>query len=75
MVLEMMKRAMPGPDSLFRKKVRQPVSITLTRQHHRKLKAAIERLGLSRSDVIGLLIDLHADGARVPADLVVAAKE
>ena len=67
----MPKRALPGPDSLFRNKIRKPVSITLTRRHHAKLKAAIERLDLSRSDVIGLLIDLHADGVRVPADLVI----
>jgi hypothetical protein len=30
----------------------------------------MERLQLSRSDVVGLLIDLHADGVRVPADLL-----
>jgi antitoxin component of RelBE/YafQ-DinJ toxin-antitoxin module len=67
----MAKRAMPGPDSLFRRKVRQPVSITLTRRHHQKLKAAQERLGLSRSDVLGLLVDLYADSVRIPHDLVV----
>jgi hypothetical protein len=71
MILEMPKRAMPGAKSLFRRKVRQPVSITLTKAHHRKLRAAMDRLGLSRSDVVGLLIDLHADGLRVPHDLVV----
>lgn len=67
----MTKRALPGPDSLFRNKIRKPVSITLTRRHHHKLNAAMERLDLSRSDVIGLLIDVHADGVRVPADLIV----
>jgi antitoxin component of RelBE/YafQ-DinJ toxin-antitoxin module len=51
--------------------VRQPVSITLTRRHHQKLKAAQERLGLSRSDVLGLLVDLYADSVRIPHDLVV----
>lgn len=66
----MPKRLMPGPDSLFRRKVRQPVSVTLTRRHHAKLKAAMGRLRLSRSDLIGLLIDVHADSLRVPADLV-----
>jgi hypothetical protein len=55
---------------LFRNKIRKPVSITLTRRHHRKVKAAMERLDLSRSDVIGLLVDVHADSLRVPADLV-----
>jgi hypothetical protein len=66
----MPKRALTGPVSLFRKKVRQPVSITLTKRHHAKLRAAMDRLDLSRSDVIGLLIDVHADGVRVPADLL-----
>lgn len=66
----MTKRSLPGPDALFRNKVRKPVSITLTRQHHTQLAAAMERLDLSRSDVIGLLIDVHADGLRVPADLL-----
>ena len=65
------KRAISGPPSLFRHKVRQPVTLTLTKKHHAKLKAAMERLDLSRSDVIGLLIDVHADSLRVPADLVV----
>jgi hypothetical protein len=67
----MKKRRLSGPTSLFRHKVRQPVSITLTRAHHEKLRGAMERLNLSRNDVIGLLIDVHADGLRVPADLVV----
>jgi hypothetical protein len=66
----MAKRALTGPDALFRKKVRQPISITLTKRHHAKLRAAMERLELSRSDLIALLIDLHADGVRIPADLV-----
>jgi hypothetical protein len=67
----MEKRGLSGPTSLFRHKVRQPVSITLTKAHHEKLRAAMERLNLSRSDVIGLLVDVHADSLRVPADLVV----
>jgi hypothetical protein len=64
------KRALSGPPALFRRKVRQPVTLTLTKKHHAKLKAAMERLDLSRSDLVGLLIDLHADSVRVPADLV-----
>lgn len=71
----MPKRALSGPDALFRKKIRQPVSVTLTKRHHAKLRAAMERLDLSRSDVVGLLIDLHADGVRVPADLLQDADE
>jgi hypothetical protein len=66
----MSKRALSGPPALFRRKVRKPVTLTLTRKHHAKLKAAMERLDLSRSDVIGLLIDVHADSLRVPADLI-----
>jgi len=30
----------------------------------------MKRLNLSRSDLIGLLVDVHADSIRVPADLV-----
>lgn len=67
----MAKRALPGPDSLFRNKIRRPVSVTLTRRHHDTLESAMKRLNLSRSDVIGLLIDVHADSVRVPADLVI----
>jgi hypothetical protein len=69
------KRALSGPPALFRRKVRKPITLTLTRQHHARLKAAMERLGLSRSDVIGLLIELHAESVRVPADLVVDDQE
>jgi hypothetical protein len=71
----MAKNQLPGPNALFRNKIRQPVSITLTRRHHRKVNAAMERLSLSRSDVIGLLIDVHADSLRVPADLVIENDE
>ncbi len=66
----MAKRLLPGPKSLFRGKVRQPLSITLTRRHGAKLKAAMRRLDLSRSDVVGLCLDLYADALRVPADLI-----
>lgn len=51
----------PGPVSLFRGKVRAPVSLTLTREHHDKVNAAVERLKLTRADVIALLIDKYAD--------------
>lgn len=50
----------PGPASLFRGKVRKPVSVTLTLVHHRKVTKAMKRIGLSRSDLIALLIDKHA---------------
>ena len=50
----------PGPLSLFRFKVREPVSLTLTKKHHELVKEAMARLHLTRADVIGLLIDRHA---------------
>ena len=47
----------PGPLSLFRMKVREPVSLTLTKEHHEKCKLAMAKLGITRADLIGLLID------------------
>ena len=52
---------LPGKASLFRHKVRAPVSITLTREHHAKVRKSMKRLGLTRADLIGLLIEKHAD--------------
>jgi hypothetical protein len=49
-----------GRPSLFRGKIRQPVSITLTREHHARVEQAMLRLGLTRSDLIGLLIEKYA---------------
>jgi hypothetical protein len=51
----------PGPVSLFRGKVRKPVTLTLIAEHHIKVNRAMRRLRLSRADVIGLLIEKHAD--------------
>jgi hypothetical protein len=51
----------PGPASLFRGKIRAPVSLTLTPAHHLKVQQNKQRLGLSRSDLIGLLIENHAN--------------
>lgn len=51
----------PGPVSLFRRKVRKPVTLTLTPEHHIKVNAAMRRLKVSRADVIALLIDQYAD--------------
>ncbi len=53
--------APPGPVSLFRGKVRKPVTLTLTKPHHDKVDKAQTRLDLTRADVIGLLIELYAD--------------
>ena len=55
------KKKRLGPPSPFRGKVRKPVSVTLTPEHHRKLTKAMRRVGLSRADLIALLIDKHAD--------------
>lgn len=46
---------------MFRGKVRAPVSLTLTPAHHAKVQQAMKRLGLTRADVIALLIDRHAE--------------
>lgn len=50
-----------GPVSLFRGKIRAPVSITLTPEHHYKVDRNMRRLGLTRADLIGLLIEKYAD--------------
>jgi hypothetical protein len=55
----------PGRKSLFRNKIRNPVSITLTDYHHNKVNKAKVRLGLTRADVIGLLIDRYADSVTI----------
>ena len=47
----------PGPLSLFRFKVREPVSLTLTKAHHEKAKLAMEKLGITRADLVGLLLE------------------
>ena len=46
---------------MFRGKIRKPVSLTLTPEHHRKVTKRRGELGLSRADFIGLLIDKYAD--------------
>jgi hypothetical protein len=61
--------ALSGPLSLFRNKIRAPVSITLTARHHRMVNAAMARLGLTRADLLGLLIEKHADVVELPRDL------
>ncbi len=55
------KTSMTGKASLFRNKVRTPVSLTLTKEHHMKVGRAMKRLGLSRADLIALLVDRYAD--------------
>lgn len=60
--------SLPGPRALFRGKVRAPVSITLTPEHHRRVNEAMQRLNLTRAEVIALLIELGAD-ALMPYDV------
>jgi len=56
---------LPGQVSLFRGKVRAPVSITLTPEHHAKVNRNMRRLGVTRADLIGLLIEKYADGVKI----------
>lgn len=55
----------PGPVSLFRRKIRKPVTLTLTPEHHVMVNAAMRRLKLSRADVIAILIDQYADTVKL----------
>jgi len=67
--MRLARKGRPGPRSLFRGKVRRPVSVTLTPEQHRKVTKAMGRLGLTRADLIGVLIDKHADTVKKePAD-------
>lgn len=54
-----------GPPALFRNKIRPneggKVSLTLTQRHHDKIARAINALGVSRADLIGLLVERYAD--------------
>lgn len=63
------KNLLPGPLALFRGKIRAPVSITLTPEHHLKVQRNVRRLGLTRADLLGLLIEKYADVVELPADL------
>jgi hypothetical protein len=56
---------LPGQVSLFREKVRMPISVTLTKDHHAKVKRNMQRLGLTRADFIALLIEHYADTVRI----------
>jgi hypothetical protein len=50
-----------GPKSLFRGKGRVPISVKLTDEHLEACARNVARLGLTRSDLIALLIERHAD--------------
>ena len=56
-----------GRRSLFRNKLRQPVvTITLTKDHHAKVRRAMKRLGLTRADLLALLVETYADVVELP---------
>ena len=50
-----------GPHSLFRGKQRMPISVKLTQEHLAACARNAARLGVTRSDLIALLIERHAD--------------
>jgi hypothetical protein len=55
------KNLQPGPDALYRNKDRaNPITLHLTKDNRSKLDAAHERTGLSRPDILNLLVDKHA---------------
>lgn len=57
--------AMSGQVSLFRGKIRAPVSTTFTPEHHAKIDKNMRRLGLTRSDFLGLLVEKYADSVKI----------
>jgi len=59
------ERSLPGAVSLFRGKVRAPVSLTLTPEHHEKVRRATQRMNITRADLIALLIDRYADEVKI----------
>jgi hypothetical protein len=64
------RRAGGGRPSLFPGKRRgRTISITVTDRHLTKLDAAMERLQVSRSDLLALLVDRYADVVEIPPKL------
>lgn len=64
-MLEKVKKR-PGPVSLFPGKRRAPVSLTLTPAHHKKVENNMRRLGITRADLVGLLVEKYADTVMLP---------
>ncbi len=63
------KKARPGRVTLYPGKMREvPVSITLPRALHRKVRAATARLGITRNDLLALLIDKFSAVVELPPD-------
>ena len=48
-----------GPRSIYRHKVRSPVSLLFTQDGHDKMQAELERTGYSRSDYFEKLLHEH----------------
>lgn len=62
---------LPGRPSLFPGKKRERVlTFTVTDAHLAKLDAATTRLGLTRSDLLGLLVDRYAAVVEIPPRLL-----
>lgn len=62
---------LPGRRTLFPGKRRgRTISITMTDAHVAKLDAAMARLGLTRADVLALLVDRFADRVEIPPRLM-----
>jgi len=56
--------------TLFPGKIRElPVTVTLTRRHHAKVRAAVARLKVTRSDFVALLIERYSDVVELPSTL------
>ena len=60
-------RALTGGVSLFRGKTRTVISFTLTPHHRALLDDAAQRLVLSRSDTLALLIHRYARTVQLPS--------
>lgn len=60
------RRIYRGPPTLFPGKIRKPRSFTMTPEATRLLVDTEDRLGLSRSDVLGLLITRYAADLALP---------
>jgi hypothetical protein len=64
------KKPRTGRKSLFPGKRRgRTISITMTDAHYRRLEQTMQRLNLTRADVLALLVDRFADIVEIPPKL------
>lgn len=64
------KKIAGGRPSLFPGKRRgRTISITMTDAHYRRLEQAMQRLNLTRADLLALLVDRYADIVEIPPKL------